>query len=327
MNILLTGSTGFLGKHIIEFYENNKEVNLILIGRNELKLKDISYKKENFVKLDLTNKEDLTKVFESKKIDMVIHSAAKSNDWGSYKDFYENNFIATKNIVDCAKEFNIKRMIHISTPSIYFNFKNRKNITEYYINSELVNNYAKTKKMAEELLLNEFNNNNFKFIGIRPRGIYGEYDETIFPKIIKLANKGSMPLIKNGQSIIDITYVKNVVHSIDLAIKAKKECEGNFYNITDGTPKKVIDILNYVFKSIDKKVVYKKINYNFIKYIAIILEKYSLLTNKEPLITKYSISLLAFDQTLNIDKAKKDLGYEPIYSFEEGIKNFVEWKK
>lgn len=325
MNILLTGATGFLGKHIIEEFSSNKEINLIMIGRRETGLYGIDYNINNFRNIDLRNNIDLEDIFKKEKIDYVIHSAAKSNDWGDYKSFYDNNYIVTKNIIKCVKKYKIKRLIHISTPSIYFDFKNKKNITEDHKNNNLVNNYAKTKKKAEELLEKE-SKNGLNFIGLRPRGIYGEYDQSIFPKIIKIANKDKFPLMNKGQSEIDITYVKNVVHAISLSIKADKKCEGNFYNITDGKPKKVKDILDHVFKKLGKNIEYKKVNYKVIKVIALMLEALSFITKKEPLMTRYSISLLSFDQTLSIEKARKELKYEPIYSFEEGISNFVRWK-
>lgn len=325
MRILVTGSTGFLGKHIIEHYAERKDVELTLVGRNKDNLKSINYDESSFRSLELKDDSSLDALFSECRFDYVIHAAAKSNDWGAYEDFYENNVDVTRNIIRACKKYEIKRLIHISTPSIYFEYADKEGIEEECGVADIfVNDYAKTKWLAELMLVDAFSMGEIDFIGIRPRGIYGEYDQTIFPKLIRLAKKGRFPLLNGGNAVIDITYVKNVVHAIDMAIGASKRASGQFYNITDGRPLRVKDILDQVFEKVGMTVTYRKVNYQFLKTVARLCEAVSKVTGNAPLITPYSISLLAFNQTLSIEKAKRELGYTPKYSFEEGLQRFKE---
>lgn len=326
MNILLTGGTGFLGKHIIKDL-HSKFNKIIFIGRNEKIGKEIEKQYENtmFVNADLNDISALEIAFNN-NIEMVIHSAAKSSPWGKYNDFYEANVIGTKNILDLSLKYNIERFIHISTPSIYFNGEDKLNILENSLLPEkFINHYAKTKFEAEKLVT-QYKNKGLNYIGLRPRGLFGEEDTSILPRVLKLAEKGYVPVVNHGQAIIDMTYVKNVVYAIELSINANENALNDFYNITNGESLSVISLMKLLLKE-NPNVSFKNINYNTLYGIAYIKEFIGLLINKEPSLTRYSVGLIAKSQTLSIEKAKEKLGYKPIYSIETGIRNYLKWKK
>lgn len=326
MRLLVTGGTGFLGQHIIEDLKDKYE-EIIFIGRNE----DIGNKlnKDNvrFVKADMADLDSLdAPLFDN--IDVVIHSAAMSSPWGNHDDFYQNNVIATKNLLYLCKDYNIKRFIHISTPSIYFNGEDKENIKEdSKLPDNFVNAYASTKREAEILVSRYLTQYKIPFIILRPRGIFGERDTSIIPRILQLADKGKVPLIDFGKAKIDMTYVKNVVHAIDLSINAKGDVCNEFYNITNNEPMTVKSLMDLLFSLVNKDIRYKNISYKKLLFISSLLEKIAKITGKEPLLTKYSVGLIAKTQTLSIDKAKEKLGYSPIYTIKEGIQRYSEWKK
>ena len=106
----------------------------------------------NHVTFDLSDFEQTKKNFQ--KADVVFHCAALSSPWGKYEEFYKANIIATKNVLKAMELFDIKKIVHVSTPSIYFNFQDQFEIKEEFIPTKFVNNYAKTKYEAEQLVLN-----------------------------------------------------------------------------------------------------------------------------------------------------------------------------
>jgi len=310
---IITGATGGLGRNLGEFL--TKEGWQVLgFGRNQTIGKSLGYPFKSF---DLSDNKATLNAFE--EADVVFHCSALSSPWGKYDDFYQNNVVATQNVLDAMKKYDIKKLVHVSTPSIYFDFTNQRNIDESYRPKEFVNAYAKTKFEAEQLVLNA----DIQASIIRPRGIFGEYDTVLIPRLEKVAQKGFLPLPNGGKALVDITYVGNVVHAMYLC--ATKELEGkHIFNISNGELIEIEKIFKMVMKTVNKEPKYKKISYKTIYYLATLLESVAKLTGgKEPMITKYGVGLISFDQTLDLTKAKEVLGYEPLYTIEEGLERYA----
>lgn len=310
---IITGATGGLGRNLLEFLEK-EGWEVLAFGRN----KEIGKNFTNFKSFDLSNPDECLINFET--ADIVFHCAAKSSPWGSYDEFHRDNVIATKNVLRAMKTFNIPKIVHVSTPSIYFDFQDARNVKEYYQPKELVNNYAKTKLIAESLVLAS----GFQVSIIRPRGIFGKYDTVLIPRLKKLAEKGFLPLIKGRDALVDVTYVENVVQAMYLC--AIKDIHNYaIFNITNDQPIHISKLFKMVMKELDTEVKYKKINYSFLISIASALEFVSHIFGlKEPLLTKYGVGLISYDQTLDITQAKETLGYKPEISIEEGLRRYAE---
>ncbi len=324
MRVLVTGGTGFLGRKLVARLKYLGH-DVTVIGRNRVIGEELEKRGIHFIQGNL---EDInTTILSKRNMDYIFHAAALSSPWGRYEDFYNSNVLSTKNIVLASKENNIKRLIHISTPSIYFNFKNRFNISETDpLPDKSVNFYAETKKMAEDEI-DKAHKDGLPVITIRPRALFGPNDNAILPRIIRVNNKGGVPIINNGQAVVDVTYVENVVDSLLLAMDAPTSTLGKKYNITNGEPMKLIDILEKMFTKIGTNFNKKTISYTTAYTIANLLEithKYFLFWN-EPLMTKYTVGLLSLSQTLDISAAKNELGYQPKTSIEEGLDIFARW--
>lgn len=316
MKAIITGATGGLGKNLVEFLLL-KGWDVIAFGRNK-EIGDILG--VEFHAFDLSDRVLTLKNF--KKVDIVFHCAALSSPWGSYDSFYSANVMATQNIIDAMKIYDIKKLIHVSTPSIYFNFTNQFDLKEDYLPNKFVNNYTKTKYQAEQVILSS----DIESVIIRPRGIFGEYDQVLVPRLEKIARKGSLPLIKNRKVIVDVTYVGNVVYALYLAA-TKDVPSKSIFNITNDEPMNIKDIFILVMNSIKVDVEFKYIPYSLLIGVAGLLEFMSKLgLTNEPLVTKYGIGVISNSQTLDISLAKEILGYKPIYTIKEGLKNYAKYR-
>lgn len=313
--ILLTGASGFLGINARDFLVE-KGYFVVGVGRKNIDVKIDNYK---YIKADLSKADEFIKL--SFDFDYIVHCAALSTDDGFFNEYEKSNIILTKNLVDFAKKnLKLKRIVNISTPSIYFNCNSKKDVLEEEVLDDFINDYAKTKYEAEKIIRNSKLNN----ITLRPRAIYGEYDNTLLPRILKISKKG-IPLFKNGNCYADFTYVKNVCYAIYLAINASNEFSNNSYNVTDGKSLRLIEIFKILENELKEEFRYKKLDYKLVLKIASIVECISKFFFIKPPITKYAISVLGNSQTLDISKIKKDLKYKPIYSTKEGVFNFAKW--
>lgn len=316
MKAIITGATGGLGRNLLEFLVlQNWQV--VAFGRDEKIGKSLGVE---FYAFDLSDFEQTKKNFQ--KADIVFHCAALSSPWGKYEEFYKANVIATKNVLKAMELFNIKKIVHVSTPSIYFDFQDRFEIKEEFIPTKFVNDYAKTKYQAEQLVLNS---SVFSVI-IRPRAIFGEYDNVLVPRLEKVALKGFLPIIKNKKTIVDVTYVGNIVNALYLA-SIKDIPSKSIFNITNDEPMEIKEVFSLVMETVKIKTKFKYISYFALFYLATILEIISKLGFiKEPFLTKYGVGVISKSQTLDISKAKNILGYKPIYTIKEGLQRYAKYR-
>lgn len=313
MKAIITGATSGLGRNLLEFLVA-KSWQIIAFGRNETIGRELGVE---FYAFDLSDKALTKKYFQ--KADVVFHCAALSSPWGEYDNFYQANVVATENVLEAMSDYGINKIVHVSTPSIYFNFQDQFNIQEEFISPHFVNYYATTKYMAEQRVLNSL----IHSVVIRPRAIFGEYDNVLLPRLEKIARKGFMPLIKNKQTVVDVTYVGNVVYALYLAAINDVPTKSVF-NITNDQPMEISQIFSMVIKTLKLNAKFKYVHYPPLYSVATLLEgiaKLGLIA--EPFLTRYSIGVISKSQTLDISKAKKILGYQPIYSIEEGLERYA----
>ncbi|MDR0762362.1 MAG: NAD-dependent epimerase/dehydratase family protein [Campylobacteraceae bacterium] len=320
MKILVTGATGFLGSRAaILLAEDGHEITAV--GRNLSKAP--KHASIRFIQTDLTQElpEDLFKDIEA-----IVHCAALSSPWGRYEEFYRMNVFATEQLIEHSLKHQIKRFVYISSPSIYFEFKDKESIKECDpLPSKRVNFYAETKYLAELKIFKAYEKG-LPAIILRPRAIFGPKDTALLPRVIKANNTKFIPKMREDDGpLCDLTYVDNVVHAIKLALISKDTCIGQAYNITNAEPVYLLETIQNLTKELGLKYNAKKIPYGLAFAYAAALELIYrfVLKGKEPAFTKYSISLFYNNQTLDITKAEKELGYVPPIDMKEGFSKTV----
>ncbi|MCY4523760.1 MAG: NAD-dependent epimerase/dehydratase family protein [Halobacteriovoraceae bacterium] len=321
--IFVTGGTGFLGGHLItELAKRGAQITAL--GRrspsNELQALGV-----RFIQGRL---EDARLMMESiKGHDLVAHIGAFSSPYGLYRDFYRSNVLGTQNIFNACLENNVERCVYISSPSIYFDTHNRENITEDMPYAQkLLNSYVKTK-MASELLADEFSARGLDIITLRPRAIFGPGDTTILPPIIEINAKGKFPRFNKGPVKADITYVDNVVDAILLAFQGRKQLAGEKFNITNNEVHELYAILEKLFQALGHPHKTKKLPFTPLYLTVSLLENIYLALGikNPPPITTTGLMYLAYGQSFDITKAKRELGYQPKISVEEGLTRYASW--
>lgn len=321
--VLVTGATGFLGKYLVEELINNG-YEVVAQGRKESILNNLKEQyKVNILKCSLNEIKNI-----DMNIDCVIHAAALSTVWGKWQDFYDSNVLGTENVIKFCLKNNVRRLIYVSSPSVYSAKFDRFNIKEEdFDKNNKLNFYIKSKILAENLI-NKIDNQKLETVIIRPRGLFGIGDTSLVPRLINANSKIGIPLFNDGKNIVDITCVENVAYSLRLAME-KEEANGNIYNITNGDPTEFKNILDKLFTELEERANYRKMNINLMYFVASVIELFYKLFRiyKEPMITKYTIATLGYSQSLNIEKAKKDLDYNPKITLEEGIKKYAEHER
>jgi nucleoside-diphosphate-sugar epimerase len=314
---LVTGATGFLGKRLALALKK-QGYKVTATGRNVSFKSFFDQQDIAFQACDLVQSKEIDSLINDH--DIVFHCAALSSPWGPYKNFYAANVSATRNLLEASLKAGVSRFVHVSSSSVYFDFKDKLNIKESDAPlTKHVNAYASTKAQSEDLVRSYFEKG-LATIVIRPRGIYGSGDTALMPRLLRVAKLGRVPVFGAGDNLIDLTHVDDVVQSLLLCATAPKSLLGKSINISGDDPQPLVDILKTVFANVQKPFRPVFIPLRFGLSLAAALEfVFKLIPNAEPVVTKYSVGLLGFSQTLNIDLAKNELGYQPKVKLQEGL--------
>ena len=226
------------------------------------------------------------------------------------------------------EEHKVKRLVYVSTPSLYFDYKSRVNVIETDALPEPVSNYAATKILAEQELDEAFARG-LATIAIRPRALFGPGDTVIFPRLIPRLQSGRLPILGDGENIVDLTYIENVVDALLLCAESPANTLGKKYNISNGEPVKIWKLIERICDELDLPHLTRKISYQTANAAATVLELlYTLIPMRpEPPLTRISVSMMANNTTLDISSAKNELGYQPKVSIDEGFELFMKWWK
>jgi nucleoside-diphosphate-sugar epimerase len=324
MKVIITGATGFIGRNLAETLHAD-DVEVLATGRSPDKGEQLRKQGIEFRPADLLDLTRLTGLFTP--ADCVIHCAARAGDWGSYRDFYQANVIGTQNVIRACKHHQIKKILFISTPSIYYNGRDRYNISESDpLPARQTTHYSKTKLAAEKELL-ALQLQGFRVIVFRPRAVYGPYDQIIVPRILKMAEKKNLPLINDGQALVDITWVGNFVDAVRRSLVAPDTAYNQVYNISNGDPIRLKDWFAQILEIFGRPFKPKNVPEPMAKTVALAMELASRLPfgPKKPSLTRFSVGYMAKSMTLSIERAKKHLGYHPEIGNQESFEKYARW--
>lgn len=322
---LITGATGFLGGHMARrLVELGWDVTGT--GRDRSRGQALEHLGIQMNYYDLGDAEQTRQACKGQNV--VFHCAALSSPWGMYSSFYRSNVEATQHIVEGCIEHDVERLIHVSTPSVYFDGKAHYGIRESDpLPRKAVNHYASTKLLAEQIVQQAYQKQGLPSMMIRPRAIFGPMDQTLFPRLLEANRQSGVPLLQGGRAPIDLTYVDNVADAMLLGVQAPENALGQAYNISNGEPIPFIELLTRLFQRLDIPLHTRRVPYPVAHAVAGTMEMvYRLIPALgEPPLTRYSVGSIAVPHTLDISLAQQQLGYVPRISVDEGLERFADW--
>ena len=308
---MITGGGGFLGKTLARLLlEEGFEV--CVFGRSarpELEVEGI----EVFCG-DLANDQAVNEAFAG--MDAVFHVAAKAGVWGAWEDYFEANVLGTRNVISACKVHSIGYLVHTSTPSVVFSgdaFSGADETLPYGKN--WLCHYAHTKAIAEQEALAAHDGKTLHVCALRPHLIWGKGDPHIVPRIVGSARARRLAIVGEGTNRVDLTHVLNAAHAQVLALKALQEgrAGGEAYFISDDEPVVLWDWVNGLLSKLAESPIRKHISLKKAYAIGAVLEMlWKVLPLKgEPPMTRFVATELGKDHFFSIEKAHRDLGYEP----------------
>lgn len=325
VKILVSGATGFLGGAVSRRLRAGGH-DVIATGRDSARGRVLTAEGIRFEAADLCDKVRVSGL--CRDLDAVVHCAALSSPWGPRHAFVRANVEATRVLSDACRIGGVQRFVHISTPSIYMGVGNRELVREDEVLPHPINHYAATKLEAEAIVLTA-HATGLPSVILRPRAIFGPGDTTIFPRLIRALEGGLVPILGDGRNQVDLTYIDNVVSAVELALAAPASAMGQPYNITNGEPVYLWDVIARLCDELELKPPRGRLSRSLGLALGSALEAFhhAFRPEVEPRLTRYTVEVLSCTMTLDISRARAQLGYEPRVSMEQGLARFVaSWK-
>ena len=312
MKFLITGGAGFIGSNYLHYvtdkYKDDYFVCLdtLTYAGNYNNIKDLEGKENyKFVKGDITDRSFIDKLFSDEKFDVVINFAAESHVDNSIKNpeiFLTTNIIGTEVLMDASLKYNVKRYHQISTDEVYGDLPLDRPDLLFTEDTPLHTSspYSTSKASADLLVMAYYRTYGLPVTISRCSNNYGPYQfpEKLIPlTIMKVLNNEKIPVYGTGENVRDWIHVKDHNIGVDLIVREGKV--GEVYNLGGHSERHNIDIVKIILKQMGKS---------------------------EDLITFVS-DRKGHDLRYAIDSSKveKELGWSRTYTFEDGIKETIEW--
>jgi len=323
--VLVTGGGGFLGYAISKLLSERGDSITSFSRSFYPELEPFNAEQ---IRGDISDKKAVENACKGKEI--VFHTAAKAGVWGDYKEYYRTNVEGTINVIEGCRRHDVSYLIHTSSPSVVFDGNDMEGADESVPYPKVFHaHYPQTKAIAEQHVL-KASMSGLKTIILRPHLIWGPRDNHLVPRIIERAKR--LRIIGNGKNMVDTIYIDNAAYAHILAadsLEKNNTLSGKIYFISQGEPVPLWKMVNDILKAGGLPPVTRTI-YPWIAALAgAFLESlYGMLNIKsEPPMTNFVAKELATSHWFDITAAKRDLGYAPIVSTEEGLKRLEEWLK
>jgi nucleoside-diphosphate-sugar epimerase len=323
---LITGATGFIGSHLAEAcLERGLAVRTI--ARPSSDTKRLDELGVAVLRGDLTDTSLVQRAVEG--VDAVIHCAAKVGEWGPLSDYRLINVDATRALVEACHGRSLKRFVHMSSLGVY-------SYGHHYGTDETtpppkkhIDGYTQTKVEAEQILLDAHKSSGLPVVVLRPGFVYGEREPKVLPKMLDALKNRRYAWIGSGNQLLNCIYVGNVVQATFLALENDKAV-GQVFNLTDGEAVSRRRFIGAMVKTFGfAEPVTSIFPLWFAPAVAAIVEDFARMigTKEPPFATRFRLKLLGLNLDFSVEKARRELGYQPRFGFDQGMERTLAWYK
>lgn len=310
-SILITGGAGFIGSNFVEFLLKDLGLKVPITVVDSLSycgnIENLKFAEEypnfKFIKQDICNKAKMDEICYFNRVDLIVNFAAETHVDRSIWDatpFLINNVFGTLTMLEVAKMRKVRRFVQISTDEVYGSLNDSEpGFTEQHL-IQTNSPYSASKASADNFVQAYNSTYGLDTVITRCSNNYGprQFPEKLIPLLImNTAEDKEIPIYGDGKNVRDWIYVKDHCKGIYQAIQNGKS--GEVYNLGGECEKRNIEIAKLIISKLGRSV-------DLIKYV----------TDRPGHDWRYS---------MDISKAKRELGWHPETSFEDGIDKTIHW--
>jgi nucleoside-diphosphate-sugar epimerase len=325
MKALVTGGGGFLGCAIVRrLVDRGWSVSSLQRGHYP-KLDELGVEQNRG---DIADADTVSRAVAG--CDIVFHVAAKVDPWGAYPPFHRTNVVGTENILRAMRDRGSPKLVYTSTPSVVHSRGDLAGVDEsepYPENFDAA--YPQTKAIAEMAVL-AANDEQLATVALRPRLIWGPEDTNLVPQLVERARAGQLRFVGDGSNLVDTVYIDNAVDAHLLAadrLEPGARCAGRPYFISNGEPLPLKKIINGILDAAGLPPEERAVPLKLALAAGTVFENlHKVFPSKTgPRMTRFVAHNFAAAHWFDISAARRDLGYEPRVSIEDGLRRLKAW--
>lgn len=319
MTALVTGGGGFLGGAIVRLLRERGDAVRSFSRQSHPALAGLGVEQ---VQGDLFDPMAVSTA--ATDCEIVFHVAARAGVWGPWDDYHRANVVGTDNVIAGCRANGIRKLVFTSSPSVTFAGvdQNGVNESEPYP-ARFLAHYPHTKALAERAVL-AANGPDLATVALRPHLIWGPGDPHLIPRLIERARAGRLRQVGRGSKLVDTVYVDNAAAAhIQAAdrLAPGSPVTGKTYFISQGEPEPLWDFVNRILAAAGASPISRRVPSGVAFVAGAILEGVyrGLRLRGEPPMTRFVARQLSTAHWFDLTAARRDLGYVPTVSTEEGL--------
>ena len=321
MKVLITGATGLLGGHLIrELQQRGEHIRALVLPVENAD--GLVQRGVEVVRGDITDASTLPEAV--KDIDLIFHLAGMMGVWRPMSDYRLVNVTGSENLYKAAQAAGVRRFVHTSSHTVY-GLGYGRFMTESDPLRPDPDPYSVTKAEGDRLIRRLMLNSDMETVILRPGTFFGAGDRLHFGRMAQKTKNGRALIIGRGDNALPFCYVSDVVQGFLLAAY-HENAPGNVYNITNDQPMTQLEMYDAIADAVGG--VHPKIHLPYlpIYYGSIVAERVvARMTRTKPVVTELGALMFGSDNRHSVEKARRELGFEPQVSLLEGIKLSAVW--
>jgi nucleoside-diphosphate-sugar epimerase len=322
LEILISGGNGFLGRHLIgELQKRGDHIRVLALDAE-----DTSWVEEHNVAVyrgDILDPDTLSAPLRG--VQSVFHLAAMMGVWRSMRDYCATNVLGTENVCRAALKAGVSRVIHTSSAMVY-NMASGRPATEQDPLTPLSEPYSVSKARGDLLVQAMIREEGLPAVILRPGTLIGPGDRLNFGRMADRVGAGRAIIIGQGKNAIPLVDVTDMVRGLVLALDSE-HAVGETYNIGNDQPLNQAEYLSLIAQELGTAGPRLHVPYAALYSAAYCAERLSVLSHNRirPFLTRHGVKLYGANNLLSIDKARRELGYEPMVSAGDAVRRASRW--
>jgi nucleoside-diphosphate-sugar epimerase len=312
---LVTGGSGFIGRRLARaLVERGDRVRVLV--RDPASAEDLRDLGVDLFQGDVTDEASVRRAVEG--VERVFHAAGLVGEWLDRRQAEAVNVEGTRGVLTAAGEAGAVRAVHVSSLAV-LGTKHHFGTDEsapYAPNDPYTDTKIESERVARELGASGL----IETAVIRPGFVYGPGDRHVLGGLVEAVRAGKFTFVGDGSKQLNTVYVDDVAAAALLADETPRAA-GEVYNITDGENTTLRDFVGFIAEYLGVPPPTKQLSAPGARTATFLLESAARVTRSQnaPLMNQSRLRFLYYNQRYSIEKARRELGYEPRFSYREGL--------